>query len=202
VTNLSPQLTPDQQHLFAHGQQWADFRALFSSQEAAIAAHIRAAQPPKPDQGFSHELEWRLIYHDSSSRWRQLLLLSLLPLGHFATSHVECRFTTFHAFSPAEVRNIWLGRVLGSACYHLCFAITVLAGVATAVLATTLTLAGIDGRFDPRITFFCALSAVVFLAAIRAAKKSRAIGLPLNLRRIAKDAFDLVSIRRIASYRD
>lgn len=202
MIELKPDLTPDQQQVFERSRNWSDFRALFPTEEEAIAAHIHAAQGPiPPSTPITHQLEWRLIYHDNASKRRQLFLLLFVLFGYVATSHAERRFTTFHTFSATEARQIQLGRALGSLCYHLCFIALILTGVVLVITLFMVVLAATDNRFNATTIIAMLAAGVGFAAALWAAAKSRSIGLSASLRPIAKDAFDLLSVKTINAAR-
>lgn len=166
---------------------------MFPTAEDALRAYAAASAEMGALAAPTHELEWRLIYQNRESRFRTLVGLLMVPMGHGHVSHAEFRFKTRHAFSAQEARRLYLGRVLGSIAYYFCFVGLIAIGVGGFLALVELISNG-----------FSAVSVAALLGCLTAAwgllvvaSKTRSLGLFGSARTIAKDAFDLLSIRRI-----
>jgi hypothetical protein len=190
------ELTGDQLHIFKTGRNWRDFRALFPTVEAALDAHAAAALAETGGAEPTHELHWRHIYHDRASTRRQIFALPLILLGHVSAHHTEFHFVTRHAFSPREARRLVFGRAFASLCYHGCFLGAIIAGVVALIASVMLAFPG-SGSKEIAVLV---LSFAAFIGLFMASRSTRSLGLDPALRPIAKDAFDLVSIRRIRPF--
>lgn len=186
-------LTADQKHCFSTSRRWRDFRALFPSTEAALGGYLAAIEETAIPAAFTHELEWRYIFHNRESQRKQVFALLLLPLGHLQTHHAEFRFRTRHGLSAPEARRLMLGRALGACVYYLCFIGLILAGVGILIAVVTQLFSGATLPLSLLVAGLVILMAILLVAAAR----SRSLGLFGPVRLIARDAFDLVSIRRI-----
>lgn len=186
-------LTPDQQHCFSNSPRWRDFRAFFPSVEDALAAYVAACGGLESGQNHTHEIEWRFIYHNRESRRRQLFGLLLLPLGHIQTSHAELRFRTRHVLARREWVRLIAGRCAGSLAYFLCFAALIGAGVGLVISVLLQILNGPSWRMSG-----AAVGCVVLFALLATgARRTRSLGLSGAARLIAKDAFDLMAVRKV-----
>jgi len=186
-------LTADQRYCFSTTTRWRDFRAMFPSVEEALAAYAEASREAAQSPDLTHELEWRFIYHNRESKRRQLFGLLLLPLGHVYTAHAEFRFKTRHAFAGRTALRLTLGRAFGSIVYHLCFVGILGAGVGLVVTLFLQAVQGVSWRMSAWTTAFVLLAAGLAIAS----GKTRSLGLLAVPRLIAKDAFDLLSIRKL-----
>jgi hypothetical protein len=166
---------------------------MFPSIESALAAYAIVSQEAEASQTFTHELEWRFIYHNRESKRRQLFGLLLLPLGHIRTSHAEFRFKTRHYLPGRAALSLTLGRSVGSIAYHLCFIVLLGSGVGVVVTAFQQAVVGVSWRVSLLTAAFVILAAI----AAAASGKTRSLGLRGSARLIAKDSFDLLAIRRI-----
>ncbi len=186
-------LTPDQQHCFSNSHRWRDFRAFFPSVEDALAAYVAASCGLEAGQNHTHEIEWRFIYHDRESKRRQLFGLLLLPLGHIQTSHAELRFRTRHLLSRREWGRLIVGRCAGALAYYVCFLALIGAGIGLVISVLVQVLNGASWRMSGSAVGCAALFAL--LAA--GARRTRSLGLAGSARVIAKDAFDLMAVRKV-----
>ena len=186
-------LTLDQLHSFQTSQRFGDFRQLFLKREDAFAAYATAAQSTNKPAKPTHQIEWRHIYHDKESGFLLLLFLITAPLGIHYTKHMEFRFTTEHEFTSQQVRRLYLGRTLGSLCYHACFILLILCGVGLFVGV----IVQLFGGYNLGMTLLAILSLLAFTLLMIAAGKTRSLGLPEYLKPIAKDTFDLLSIKKV-----
>ncbi len=186
-------LTPDQLHTFKTSDRFGEFRTLFPKREDAFAAYTTAAQSTNKSAKPTHTIEWRHIYHDRESGFLLLLFLTTAPLGIHYTKHNEFRFTTEHEFTPQQARRLFLSRALGSLCYHACFILLILCGVGTFVGI----IIQLFGGYNLGMTLLAILSLLAFALLMIAAGKTRSLGLPEDLKPIAKDALDLLSINKL-----
>lgn len=186
-------LTPDQEHCYKSSSNWSDFRAMFHTVDDALHAYVAASQESVSTDSATHELEWRFIFHNRDSRRRQLLALFLLPLGHVQTAHAEFRFTTRHTLSSHEVSLLYVGRILGSIAYYVCFVALIAAGVGVVVMLVDQAFRGFSLNSSAKMFGLLAVASGLFFAAA----KTRSLGLFGTIRTVAKDAFDLLSIRKL-----
>ena len=91
-----------------------------------------------------------------------------------------------------------LGRVLASLCYYACFGLILICGTGF-IIGVIHQLLG--GQFELGMSAIAVLSLLFAIGFFLAASKSRSFGLPDNLKPVAKDIFDLVSVKRINSAR-
>jgi hypothetical protein len=192
IAGLVP-LKPDQGRAYQNFRCWREFRALFPKVEDALQAYANASQEASDKTAPTHELEWRFIFHNRESKLRQLITLALLPLGHIQTHHAEFRFKTMHTLSTRDVLLMTAGRAFGTLCYYLCFIGVIASGVG---LVVSLIHQAFEG-LSLKMALFSAGSFVVMTFLFALAAKTRSIGLSGQIKLIARDAFDLMSIKRL-----
>jgi hypothetical protein len=175
-------LTPDQKHCFAATRHWRDFRAMFPSVESALQAYAAASQETEASQAFTHEVEWRFIFHNRESKKKQLLALLLLPLGHIGTSHAEFRFKTRHSLSAREVARLTVGRSFGAIAYYLCFIAIIATGAGVVIAIVDQVFSGASFKMGLLIFGLLMLAALLLGAAAR----TRSLGLFGTVRLIAQ----------------
>lgn len=189
-------LTSDQLHVYQSTRKWRDFRMLFASKTEALTAYSAAAQRLHQPSTPTHFIEWRHLYDDRETTFLAFLSLLSAPLGIHYSRQNEYRFVTAHVFTKQEWRSVMLGRALGSICYYTCFGLILLCG---AGLAYGVIDQLYSGHIDLAMTALSIVSLAGGTALWIAAAKSRSLGLPENLKSIAKDIFDLVSIKAVKS---
>jgi hypothetical protein len=194
VPNIAHQpLSPDLERSFESSSHWRKFRALFPKVEDALQAYAKASQEASDKTAPTHEIEWRFIFHNRESKLRQLIALALLPLGHIQTHHAEFRFKTTHTLSTRDVLRLTAGRALGTLCYYLCFIGVIASGVG---LVVSLIYQAFEG-LSLKMALLSATSLIAMAFLFVLAAKTRSIGLSGQIKLIARDAFDLMSIKRL-----
>ncbi len=190
---ITPSFPSDQEHVFQNSRHWREFRALFPTVEDALQNYAQRSNEASEGNDSTHEFEWRFIFHNRESKFRQLIALALLPLGQIQTHHAEFRFKTTHQLTSRDVLRLTAGRTLGTLCYYLCFIGIIAAGACVMVSLVDQAFKGISLTMSLLgIASFAAATALFILST-----KTRSIGLPTSIKLIARDAFDLVSIKRL-----